>query len=71
LARNPVSESPCADLEPQPGDFDRELATIDQRYVAAHAGDPDAKVRIVVSIEGEDADGSSASQLIAARRRAW
>jgi hypothetical protein len=43
------------DLEPQPGDFDADLATIDPRFVGAHRGNPNAKVRIVVSIEGEDA----------------
>lgn len=50
-----MSESPWTDLEPQPGDFDEELATIDPRFVEAHRGDPNAKVRIVISIEGEDA----------------
>ena len=50
-----MSESPWTDLDPQPGDFDADLATIDPRFVGAHRGDPDAKVRIVLSIEGEDA----------------
>jgi hypothetical protein len=50
-----MSESPWTDLEPQPGDFDAELATIDPRFLDAHRGDPSAKVRIVLSIEGEDA----------------
>lgn len=50
-----MSESPWTDLDPQPGDFDAELATIDPRFVDAHRGDPDAKLRVVLSIEGEDA----------------
>lgn len=50
-----MSESPWTDLEPQPGVFDADLVTIDPRFVDAHHGNPDAKVRIVVSIEGEDA----------------
>jgi hypothetical protein len=50
-----MSESPWTDLEPQPGGFDADLATIDPRFVEAHRGDPNAKVRIVLSIEGEDA----------------
>jgi hypothetical protein len=36
-------------------DFDADLQTIDARFIDAHRGDPDAKVRVVVSIEGEDA----------------
>jgi hypothetical protein len=50
-----MSESPWTDLEPQPGDFDADLATIDPRFIEAHHGNPNAKVRIVLSIEGEDA----------------
>jgi hypothetical protein len=50
-----MSESPWTELEPQPGDFDADLATLDRRFLQAHRGDPNAKVRIVLSIEGEDA----------------
>lgn len=50
-----MSEPPWTDLEPQPGDFDADLATIDPRFIEAHHGNPNAKVRIVLSIEGEDA----------------
>lgn len=50
-----MTRTPWTDREPQPGDFDTDLATIDPRFVQAHRGNPDAKVRIVVSIEGEDA----------------
>ena len=32
-----------------------DLATIDPRFTDAHRGDPNARVRVVVSIEGEDA----------------
>jgi hypothetical protein len=51
-----MSKSPWTDLDPQPGDFDADLATIDPRFIDAHRGDPDAKVRVVLSIEGEDAE---------------
>ncbi len=50
-----MTPTPWTDLDPQPGDFDADLATIDARFVEVHRGDPSAKVRIVVSIEGEDA----------------
>jgi hypothetical protein len=50
-----MSESPWTSLEPAPGEFDADLKTIDARFVDAHRGDPNAKVRVVVSIEGEDA----------------
>jgi hypothetical protein len=50
-----MSESSWTDLEPQPGDFDADLAIVDPRFIEAHCGDPNAKVRIVLSIEGEDA----------------
>jgi hypothetical protein len=51
-----MSESPWTALEPQPGDFDADLATIHPRFVDAHKGNPNAKVRVVLSIEGEDAE---------------
>jgi len=50
-----MTPNPWKDLDPQPGDFDADLATIDLRFMEVHRGDPNAKVRIVVSIEGEDA----------------
>jgi hypothetical protein len=50
-----MSESPWTHLEPDPGDFDADLAAIDPRFIEAHHGNPNAKVRIVLSIEGEDA----------------
>jgi hypothetical protein len=51
-----MSSSPWTDLEPQPGDFDEDLATVDPRYVERHRGRPDGKLRILLSVEGEDAD---------------
>jgi len=41
--------------DPQPGDFDAELATLDPRYVERHEGDPDAGLIVLVGVEGEDA----------------
>lgn len=51
-----MSDSPWTDLEPQPGDFDNDLATIDPRYIERHRGNPDGKVRILLSVEGADAE---------------
>ncbi len=41
--------------DPQPGDFDAVLATIAPAQVEHHDGDPGAVLRILVSVEGEDA----------------
>ena len=49
-----MTNDPWTDPDPQPGDFDAELAQIDERYVESHPGNPDAKLRILISIEGED-----------------
>jgi hypothetical protein len=37
---------PWTDSDPNRGDFDAELASIDSRYVETHGGDPDARLRI-------------------------
>jgi hypothetical protein len=50
-----MSTDPWTDPDPHPGDFDAELAQIDPRYVESHAGNPDAKLRMLISVEGEDA----------------
>jgi len=50
-----MSTDPWTDPDPQPGDFDAELEGIDPRYIESHAGDPDAKLRMLISVEGEDA----------------
>ena len=50
-----MTSDPWTDPDPQPGDFDAELAKLDPRYVEHHDGDPDAKLIIVVGVEGEDA----------------
>jgi hypothetical protein len=60
-----MSASPWTDPEPQPGDFDDDLATIDARYIERHRGNSDGKLRILLTIEGEDA---SRLQRIAAAR---
>jgi hypothetical protein len=51
-----MRESPWSAAVPEPGDFDQDLLTIDLRYVELHDGSPTAGIRIMVSIEGEDAE---------------
>jgi hypothetical protein len=50
-----VPKDPWTDPNPQPGDFDDDLAEIDPRYVEVHEDNPNAKLTIVVGVEDEDA----------------
>jgi hypothetical protein len=50
-----MANDPWTDPDPQPGDFDAELAGLDPSAIEHHEGDPSASLRIVVSVEGEDA----------------
>jgi hypothetical protein len=51
-----MSKDPWRDPNPEPGDFDALLATTDRRLVEVHDGNTDAVLRILVSVEGEDAE---------------
>jgi len=61
-----MPSDPWTDSDPGRGDFDAELASIDPRYVETHGGDPDVRLRILVSVEGDDAERASRAD----RRRA-
>ena len=50
-----MSADPWTDADPNPGDFDTDLTKLDPRYVEHQKGDPEAKLLILVGIEGEDA----------------
>jgi hypothetical protein len=50
-----MSTDPWTADDPQPGDFDALVSSIDPKYVDHHDGDPTATLRILVSVEGEDA----------------
>jgi hypothetical protein len=50
-----MSSDPWTDPDPKPGDFDADLAKLDPRYVERHEGDPEAKLIVLVGVEGEDA----------------
>jgi hypothetical protein len=60
-----MAKDPWTDPDPQPGDFDAELAAIDPRDIQVVEPGSGAKVTIVVSVEGEDAE--RLQQLAAAR----
>ena len=49
-----TTDDPWTSDDPEPGDFDAILATIDPRYVTHYEGNPDAKLRVLVSVEGDD-----------------
>jgi hypothetical protein len=50
-----MSTDPWTDPDPQPGDFDADLAKLDPRYIERHEGDPKARLIVLVGIEDEDA----------------
>jgi hypothetical protein len=50
-----MSPDPWTADDPQPGDFDVDLTTIDAQYVEHRDGESTATLRILVSVEGEDA----------------
>ena len=49
-----MTPDPWTSNDPQPGDFDAVIDAIDSRYVTHHEGNPDAKLRVLVSVEGDD-----------------
>lgn len=51
-----MSADPWTDPDPKRGDFDDDLAALDPRYVELHDVDPETKLMILVSVEGEDAE---------------
>jgi hypothetical protein len=50
-----MSADPWTDPDPKPGDFDPDLAKLDPCSVEDHEGVPDAKLSVLVGVEGEDA----------------
>lgn len=65
-----MMRDPWTDPDPQPGDFDDFLKSIDPRdprYVQVHEGNPDAKVTVLPGMSDEDA--KRLVELAVARRR--
>jgi hypothetical protein len=50
-----MGKDPWTDADPQPGDFDAELDLARSDQIEIHEGNPDAKLSILVSVEGDDA----------------
>jgi hypothetical protein len=50
-----MNADPWTNPDPKPGDFDADLAKLDPRYVEALERVPDAKLIVLVGVEGEDA----------------
>jgi len=50
-----MTKDPWTDPDPQPGDFDAYLATVDAGDVEVHEGNLDARLTIVLNVSGEDA----------------
>ncbi|MFL5333690.1 MAG: hypothetical protein ACJ8H8_11045 [Geminicoccaceae bacterium] len=50
-----MNKDPWNGPDPQPGDFDDELATIDPRNVQVVEAGSGGKLTVVVSVEGDDA----------------
>jgi hypothetical protein len=50
-----MTADPWTDPDPKPGDFDGDLVKLDPRYIDQADGDPDAKLVVLVGVEGENA----------------
>jgi hypothetical protein len=51
-----MTGDPWTSPDPHPGDFDGDLAKLDPRYIERREGNPEGKLMILVSVEGEDAE---------------
>ena len=50
-----MAKDPWSSPDPQPGDFDAELDRAGSQRIEIHEGNPDAKLSILVSVDGDDA----------------
>jgi hypothetical protein len=50
-----VAKNPWTDPDPLPGAFDVELDRARPDQIEIHEGNPDAKLSVFVSVEGDDA----------------
>jgi hypothetical protein len=50
-----MGANPWNDPDPKPADLDADLTKLDPGYVEDREGDPDAKLIVLIGVEGEDA----------------
>jgi hypothetical protein len=50
-----MSSNPWTNPDPQPGDFDAYLATVDSADVEIHEGIPDTELRTLIGVRRKDA----------------
>jgi hypothetical protein len=51
-----MSDDPWTSADPQRGAFDGDLTELDPRFVERQKGDPETKLTLLLSVEGEDAE---------------
>jgi hypothetical protein len=50
-----MGKDPWTNPDPQPGDFDAAVARAQPDQIEVHEGNPDARLTILISVEGDDA----------------
>jgi hypothetical protein len=50
-----MGKDPWTDPDPQPGDFDAEIGRALPDQIEVHDGNPDARLTILIRVEGDDA----------------
>ncbi|MGI8730618.1 MAG: hypothetical protein ACR2LK_11625 [Solirubrobacteraceae bacterium] len=53
-----MTSNAWTDPDPQPGDFDAELAKLDPRHVERHDADPDGKLIVLVGVDARWTGGA-------------
>ena len=51
-----MTRDPWTTPDPEPGDFDAELATLDAADIEQHPGNPNAKLQVILALDAEVAD---------------
>jgi hypothetical protein len=51
-----MTDDPWTDPDPQPGDFDADLAALAPGDIERHEGDPSAHLTILIGVKSEDAE---------------
>lgn len=51
-----MTRDPWTTPDPEPGDFDADLATLDAMDIEQHPGNPNAKLHLILALDAEAAD---------------